>query len=432
QSDIIIETNVIDSDGLVKMVELLIDGNVIDELTSGPWTFVWKDVPEGDYSLRARATDDMDATATSAILNVRVRNNQHPTVTITSPSNGSIFNMKSIINISAKPEDIDGFVTKVEFYGGTKKLGEVSSSPWKYSWVNPPGGAHSLTAIVTDNLNAKTTSTPIEIQVVNEKPQVEITSPEEGNIFISPASIDIKVNATDNDGDISKIEFYSGESKLGEKNKEPWSFYWEDVPSGNYTLTAIATDNLNGSTRSIPVSISVNENSKPKVSLTNPIEGSVFTSPISIAIKVKAEDEDGNISKIEFFSGEIKLGEVFSEPWSFNWENVASGNYAIFAVATDNFDAVSASKTVNFSVNPEFKIYPNPTTGIFNLELSDSLPGRENQINIYSISGKLVYQGILLPEELLKQINLSYLDSGFYILILAGEEMTLTRKFIKN
>src|SRR5690606_23257675 len=39
-----------------------------------------------------------------------------------------------------------GTVTKVEFYNGTSKLGEDSSSPYTFAWYNVGAGNYTLTA----------------------------------------------------------------------------------------------------------------------------------------------------------------------------------------------------------------------------------------------------------------------------------------------
>jgi hypothetical protein len=98
-----------------------------------------------------------------------------PTVSITSPFNNQIFiepvvtsitNPLSII-ITANSIDSDGTVSKVEFYDGATKLGEDSSSVggFTFTWNNPSVGNHNLTSKATDNSNATTTSSVINVVV---------------------------------------------------------------------------------------------------------------------------------------------------------------------------------------------------------------------------------------------------------------------------
>lgn len=88
-----------------------------------------------------------------------------PSVSITSPAVGSVFNMPATITIAANASDADGTVSKVEFFSGTTKLGEKLSSPYSHAWVNPAAGMYSLTAKVTDNSGATTTSSAVIVTV---------------------------------------------------------------------------------------------------------------------------------------------------------------------------------------------------------------------------------------------------------------------------
>ncbi len=59
------------------------------------------------------------------------------------------------------------------------------------------------------------------------------------------------------DGSITLVEFYNGSTRLGSKSAAPYSFTWNNVGSGTYTLTVIATDDENAKTTSSAISISV-------------------------------------------------------------------------------------------------------------------------------------------------------------------------------
>jgi uncharacterized protein (TIGR02145 family) len=91
----------------------------------------------------------------------------------------------------------------------------------------------------------------------NHSPIINITEPSNGSSFTAPATINITANASDPDGTISKVEFYNGSTKIGEKTSEPYSFIWNNVVAGTYSLTTVATDNLDSKTTSSPISISV-------------------------------------------------------------------------------------------------------------------------------------------------------------------------------
>jgi hypothetical protein len=91
--------------------------------------------------------------------------NQPPVVTISNPSKGNKYENLSTITIDATAYDPDGTVIKVEFYSGSEKLIELTSAPYSYIWKDVEPGTYSITAIATDNLNASTTSSPVELVV---------------------------------------------------------------------------------------------------------------------------------------------------------------------------------------------------------------------------------------------------------------------------
>lgn len=92
----------------------------------------------------------------------------------------------------------------------------------------------------------------------NQAPTIALTAPTAGASFTAPASIALTATAADNDGSITKVEFFTGNAKLGEDGTAPYSLQWSNVPAGTYTISAKATDNQGASATSAAVQISVN------------------------------------------------------------------------------------------------------------------------------------------------------------------------------
>ena len=237
--------------------------------------------------------------------------NQYPLISITSPESGDVFTTPVNITITTVASDPDGNIAKVEFFNGSVKIGEKTSAPWSFTWSNVPEGTYNISAVATDNLNAKTPSAAVKItvnqapRVTNQAPSVSIVKPVAGAVFTAPATITISADATDNDGLISKVEFFHGTTKLGEKSSSPWTFNWNNVPSGSYSLTARATDNSGSKTTSSAVNVTVR--AYPVISITSPVSGSSFTAPANITIAANASDPDGKISKVEFLTEQAVL-----------------------------------------------------------------------------------------------------------------------------
>lgn len=184
----------------------------------------------------------------------------------------------------------------------------------------------------------------------NSLPTVSITSPANNATFTTGSSITIAANAADNDGTISKVEFYYGTTLLGQDITSPYSFIWPNAVAGSYAVTAKAFDNLSATATSSVVTITVgNVNKVPVVTLTSPLNGASVSTGTSVTIAANAADSDGTISKVEFYNGAIKLGEDSSSPYSFSWA-ASAGSYILSAKAIDNAGATAISSTATISV----------------------------------------------------------------------------------
>jgi hypothetical protein len=108
----------------------------------------------------------------------------------------------------------------------------------------------------------------------NAPPAVNITNPTNGATFTEPASITITAVATDNDGTVTRVDFFAGATPLGtvtNAGNNSFSLTWSNVVAGSYSLTATATDNGGGASTSSPVSITVSASTGggPTLTITN-------------------------------------------------------------------------------------------------------------------------------------------------------------------
>jgi hypothetical protein len=167
-NNISITANATDVKGSIAKVEFYRGTTLLGTDTTAPYSFAWTNLPVGAHSLTARATDNRGATTVSAAvtINVTVRPNVAPSVSITDISANAQFIQGSTLTINSTAADTDGTITRVEFYRGTTLLGTDTTAPYSFAWTNLPVGSHSLTARATDNRGATTVSAPIIIQVV--------------------------------------------------------------------------------------------------------------------------------------------------------------------------------------------------------------------------------------------------------------------------
>lgn len=408
-SNVTVNATASDPGGSISKVEFYLDGAKVGEDTSSPYSYTINSIAAGSHSIQAKATDNAANTATASV-SITAGSNSTPTGSITSPTNGSTFGTGSTVTITASASDTDGTISKVEFYQGTTKLGEDTSSPYTYAWASVPAGSYALTVKVTDNGGAVGTSAVVNITVSgstctvaawdagaqyngntqvsrggniyqskwwtqnedplvksgpddvwkligpcgggNTNPTASIAAPVNNASYTAPASVTITATATDTDGTITKVEFFQGATKLGEDTTTPYSYSWTNVTAGSYALTAKATDNAGGTGTSSAINITVNTsgNQNPTASITSPANNTSFTAGTAINIAATAADADGTVAKVEFFQGATKLGEDTSSPYNYNWTNAAAGTYALTAKATDNQGGAGTSTVVNVTV----------------------------------------------------------------------------------
>jgi uncharacterized repeat protein (TIGR02059 family) len=202
-------------------------------------------------------------TPQQVINNLTQSANQPPAVSISSPTKNTSFISPATITIDAIASDTDGSVTKVEFFNGTVKLGESTSQPYSYTWKNVADGTYLMTAIATDNTGSKTVSEAVTVTVLkstgttNQIPTVSITNPHHGKKYKKNDNIILEASATDPDGVITNVVFKSGSVTLAELSSPPYLYVWHGADTGNYVITAVATDNLGATATSQGVELSI-------------------------------------------------------------------------------------------------------------------------------------------------------------------------------
>ncbi|MEK6281680.1 MAG: Ig-like domain-containing protein [Acidobacteriota bacterium] len=190
----------------------------------------------------------------------------------------------------------------------------------------------------------------------NARPTINITSPTQGGLFVGPANVNVSATAGDSDGSVAKVEFYGDGNLIGTGTltaPSQYSLVWNNVAFGRHSLIAVATDNLNKTALSDPVTIAVNGSAI--VNMTTPANDSAFSRPANITVTANASVSGGTISKVDFYAdGFILLGTgTLSGPdqYSITWNAAPSGRHVLTAIATDSSNVTTTSMPVNVTVN---------------------------------------------------------------------------------
>ena len=69
--------------------------------------------------------------------------------------------------------------------------------------------------------------------------------------------MEISADAADGDGEVTKVEFFAGATKIGEALAPPFKILWSPTLSGPVAITAVATDDRGARVTSPPVNVTV-------------------------------------------------------------------------------------------------------------------------------------------------------------------------------
>ncbi len=149
--------------------------------------------------------------------------------------------------LTADANDVDGKVTKVEFYQGSTKLGETNSAPYSFDWGNASPGAYTIRAKAFDNDGASTTSSSMNIQVDAATADNNTTGSSSGKITrefwsnVTGKDIkDIPLNTKANQ--ISELSSFEAPTNIGDNYGQRIRGYITAPTSGQYTFWIAGDD----------------------------------------------------------------------------------------------------------------------------------------------------------------------------------------------
>ena len=129
--------------------------------------------------------------------------NPAPTVSLTSPTNGTSISLGSQITLTANASDRTstgavGIISRVEFFSGSTSLGVDTTAPYSIAWKPATAGNYIFTARATDSQGAVGTSTSVTVAVVAPLPAPTISS-------FSPASGSVGTSVLINGTNLSAV-----------------------------------------------------------------------------------------------------------------------------------------------------------------------------------------------------------------------------------
>ena len=219
------------------------------------------------------------------------------------------------------------------------------------SWSNGMAASHTISTPVADTTY---TATFTDIgAATNQAPSVTLAAPANATVG---AAVALAATASDPDGTVAKVEFFSGGTLLGTDTTSPYSLAWTPNAAGTSTLTARATDNLGLVTTSNAVTVTVAiasgaDSQLPTALLTAPANlASGLTGMVTLT--ATASDNIG-VAGVEFqVDGDIVGAEDVAAPYSTSLDTsvYAPGQHVVRARARDAAGNLSAWSTATVTL----------------------------------------------------------------------------------
>lgn len=300
-----------------------------------------------------------------------------PSVTLTSPAEGST--LSESVTVSASATDNVG-VAGVQFKLDGNNFGlEDTSAPYSINLNTTliSNGSHTVSATTHDASGNVATSETVNITVANTllditAPTVSVTFPTSGSTVSGVVSA--TATAADN-VEVVGLQFQINGINLGtEDTQAPYSAIMDttQAPNGSYSMTTIARDAAGNTATSAPVSFTINNGlvdiTAPSVTVTSPANGATISGTVTVG--ATATDNTA-IADVQFFINGVEIqAEDTTAPYEaiLDTEAYADGQYTITAIARDTAGNTATSQPINVTVNnfdttaPQVTI-TNPTNG---------------------------------------------------------------------
>lgn len=339
----------------IQFLQFYQNGSNIGQVTgAATGSVIASNLQPGNYAFSVTAIDTNGVSGNSPLANVTVTPAANPNVYLSSPTNNATYYSPAALSIQAAAAATGtATIAKVEFYANGTLIGTSTSAPYGVSWTGISVGTYAISAVVTDSNGLTATSATRNITYASPNPVVSITAPSNRSTYSAPATVAFTASASAvNGATLTKVDFYQGTTLLGTVASAPYTATWNGIPSGSYTITAVATDNNGRTTTSSPLYIGVKGTvaGVPGISIISPTNYSSVTVPSQVLVTASAYAGSSSVvSKVEFFQGTTLLGTATALPYNFPWNIVSSGAHSIWAKVTDSSGATA--KTDALTIN---------------------------------------------------------------------------------
>jgi len=267
-------------------------------------------------------------------------------VTITEPAAGAqivVPDEGDTIDVTVAGTGEPGAEVTVEIPGQPSQVVTVAAEgTWTATFTDLPVGSYTATA--TQDVDGTTATVSFEVAAA---PDVAITAPTAGQIFVVPGAADVAdvtVSGTGSAGSSVEVAVAGQTQTVAVTAEGTWTVTFTDLPVGAYTATA--TQEIDGSTASVGFAVA----ETPDVTITQPGDGTEIAvgAPSDFAtVTVSGTGSPGATVAVTLGGGVGQSDVVAANgTWSVTFTDLPIGEYT----ATATQDADGSTATVDFSV----------------------------------------------------------------------------------
>ncbi|MES2591109.1 MAG: PQQ-dependent sugar dehydrogenase [Bacteroidota bacterium] len=351
-----------------------------------------------------------------------------PTITITSPTNNTVYPSPANINIETAVSGTN--IVKVEFFQGATKIAEDLTSPYAYTWMNVTTGNYALKAVATNNTGQTGTSPIVNVAVNTCTTPIITTS---GPTIMCSGSVTLST------GNGSGYMYQW--KKNGVNISGATAASYTASSSGDYQVKVIQGSCISWSA---PTTVKIESGLRSAIT-----PGGSTTICEGANVILYANTCAGYSYRW------IKNGTVISGATGSSYTATAAGNYQLqvtqnganawSAIVTVTTQSCSGQSNPNSETEPfksysaasdstgifQMKVYPNPTTGLFSIALNMVTMKQEKiKMRIVNVLGQEVYnKEVITSSDYLKEnVELDgSVPPGVYTLsIMIGNEIEST------
>ena len=325
--------------GFITRIEFFVDGQKFGEASTAPFSAVWSTVSGGSHRLTAIGWSDTGAAYDSQPVNIGVYRDLVPVVSV----------WKYLDDGSDQGTN---WVTPAfddrSWAAGSAPLGYGDSGgrwPATTNAFGPDPNNRYLTTYYRQAFVVTNVTSYLAFYAYVQRDDGVVVYLNGAEVFRNnmpsgPVTSTTPASSTAGDDGLSTYGVYLNPSSLVEGTNVLAAEVHQDGPQGTDSWFRLQLFGMPTIVRNQP----------PLVALTNPTNHQSFLAPSSLALEATASDLDGSVIKVEFFADQVKLGQDFTSPYTFDWSAPPMGLHELRAVATDNQGATNVSARVNIVV----------------------------------------------------------------------------------